>query len=168
MIGTYNEDGSVDVMMMAWGGICDMKMVALNLEADHKTVEKLRKRNAFTLAVPGVETIRESDFLGICIPLCPVLQMKMSSYANAFFGKKNIIALSEMKQRNKKVEDDADETWLWIIWSCAGIGSRFLGNDEKTGRQPFYGGRVTVFLSGRSGNAAGQPGSLVFKDDYVG
>ena len=40
MIGTYNEDGSVDVMMMAWGGICDMKMVALNLEADHKTVEK--------------------------------------------------------------------------------------------------------------------------------
>ncbi len=22
MIGTYNEDGSVDEMMMAWGGIC--------------------------------------------------------------------------------------------------------------------------------------------------
>ena len=37
MIGTYNEDDSVDVMMMAWGGICDMKMVALNLETDHKT-----------------------------------------------------------------------------------------------------------------------------------
>ena len=53
MIGTYNEDGSVDVMMMAWGGICDMKMVALNLEADHKTVENLRNRNAFTLAVPA-------------------------------------------------------------------------------------------------------------------
>ena len=65
MIGTYNEDDSVDVMMMAWGGICDMKMVALNLEADHKTVENLRQRNAFTLAVPGTETIKESDFLGI-------------------------------------------------------------------------------------------------------
>ena len=23
MIATYNEDGSVDVMNMAWGGICD-------------------------------------------------------------------------------------------------------------------------------------------------
>ena len=34
MIGTYNEDDTVDVMMMAWGGICDMKMVALNREAD--------------------------------------------------------------------------------------------------------------------------------------
>lgn len=65
MIGTYNEDDSVDVMMMAWGGICDMKMVALNLEADHKTVANLRKRNAFTLAVPGTDTLRESDFLGI-------------------------------------------------------------------------------------------------------
>ncbi len=65
MIGTYNEDDSVDVMMMAWGGICDTKMVALNLEADHKTVENLRRRNAFTLAVPGIQTLAESDFLGI-------------------------------------------------------------------------------------------------------
>ena len=31
MIGTYNEDDTVDVMMMAWGGICAEDMVALNL-----------------------------------------------------------------------------------------------------------------------------------------
>ena len=65
MIGTYNEDDSVDVMMMAWGGICDVKMVALNLEADHKTVANLKARNAFTLAVPGTDTLKESDFFGI-------------------------------------------------------------------------------------------------------
>ena len=65
MIGTYNEDDTVDVMMMAWGGICDTGMVALNLEADHKTVANLRKRQAFTLAVPGAETMAESDFFGI-------------------------------------------------------------------------------------------------------
>ena len=65
MIGTYNEDDTVDVMMMAWGGICDMKMVALNLEADHKTVANLRARGAFTLAIPGTDTLRESDFFGI-------------------------------------------------------------------------------------------------------
>lgn len=53
MIGTYNEDDAVDVMMMAWGGICAEDMVALNLEAEHKTVVNLEKRNAFTLAVPG-------------------------------------------------------------------------------------------------------------------
>lgn len=65
MIGTYNEDDSVDVMMMAWGGVCAENMVALNLEADHKTVANLRQRKAFTLAVPGVDTLKESDFFGI-------------------------------------------------------------------------------------------------------
>ena len=65
MIGTYNEDDTVDVMMMAWGGICAEDMVALNLEAEHKTVANLEARKAFTLAVPGTDTIKESDFLGI-------------------------------------------------------------------------------------------------------
>ena len=65
MIGTYNEDDTVDVMMMAWGGICAEDMVALNLEADHKTVANLEARKAFTLAVPGADTLRESDYLGI-------------------------------------------------------------------------------------------------------
>ena len=65
MIGTYNEDGSVDVMMMAWGGICAEDMVALNLEAEHKTVANLETRKGFSLAVPGADTLRESDYLGI-------------------------------------------------------------------------------------------------------
>ena len=38
MIGTYNEDDTVDAMAMAWGGICAENMVALNLEEEHKTV----------------------------------------------------------------------------------------------------------------------------------
>lgn len=65
MIGTYNEDDSVDVMMMAWGGICAENMVALNLEADHKTVANIKARGAFTLAVPGTDTLKQSDFFGI-------------------------------------------------------------------------------------------------------
>ncbi len=64
MIGTYNEDGTVDVMMMAWGGICAEDMVALNLEADHKTVANIKARGAFTLAIPGRDTLEPSDFLG--------------------------------------------------------------------------------------------------------
>lgn len=65
MIATYNENDTVDVMMMAWGGICAENMVALNLEAEHKTVENIRKRQAFTLSVPGIDTLKESDFFGI-------------------------------------------------------------------------------------------------------
>ena len=37
MIATYNEDNTVDVMNMAWGGICDNDKVALNLSENHKT-----------------------------------------------------------------------------------------------------------------------------------
>ncbi|NGM17770.1 flavin reductase family protein [Xiamenia xianingshaonis] len=65
MIGTYNEDGTPDAMMMAWGGICAVDMVALNLGEEHKTVANLRARKAFTLAVPGIDTLAASDYLGI-------------------------------------------------------------------------------------------------------
>ena len=49
MIGTYNEDGTVDEMMMAWGGICAEDMVALNLKESHKTVENLRRTKPLLL-----------------------------------------------------------------------------------------------------------------------
>lgn len=65
MIATYGEDGTVDVMNMAWGGICASDMVALNLDEDHKTSENIKRRRAFTISVADVEHIREADFFGI-------------------------------------------------------------------------------------------------------
>jgi flavin reductase (DIM6/NTAB) family NADH-FMN oxidoreductase RutF len=65
MIGTYNDDDTVNQMMMAWGGIVDYKMVALNIAADHQTCANLRRRKAFTLAVPGVDTLEASDYFGM-------------------------------------------------------------------------------------------------------
>lgn len=44
MIATYNGDGSVNVMNMAWGGVCAENMVALNIGADHKTSENIKQR----------------------------------------------------------------------------------------------------------------------------
>ncbi len=64
MIGTYSEDGTPDLMMMAWGGICAEDMVALNIDEDHKTAKNLRERGAFTLAIPSEETLAASDYLG--------------------------------------------------------------------------------------------------------
>ncbi len=65
MIGTYDGEGTPDLMIMAYCGIAAEDMVALNLESDHKTVDNLRKRGAFTIAVPGRDTIAESDYMGI-------------------------------------------------------------------------------------------------------
>lgn len=65
MIATYCDDGSVDVMNMAWGGICAENMVSLNISESHKTAENIKKRGAFTLSVADVAHIAAADFFGI-------------------------------------------------------------------------------------------------------
>ena len=65
MIATYNEDGSVDVMNMAWGGVCAENMVALNIDEDHKTAENIKRTGAFTLSIADVPHIKAADFFGI-------------------------------------------------------------------------------------------------------
>lgn len=65
MIATYNDDGTVDVMNMAWGGICDDHKVALNLAPDHRTSANIKQRKAFTISVADAAHIVESDYLGI-------------------------------------------------------------------------------------------------------
>lgn len=65
MISTYNEDGTVDVMNMAWGGVCASNMVALNIDEDHKTSENIKKRGAFTLSIADIPHIEAADFFGI-------------------------------------------------------------------------------------------------------
>ena len=65
MISTYNEDGTVDVMNMAWGGICAENMVALNIDEDHKTSENIKRTRAFTLSIADIDHIEAADFFGI-------------------------------------------------------------------------------------------------------
>lgn len=65
MIATYNEDGSIDVMNMAWGGICSEDLVALNLDEGHKTSENIKRTKAFTLSIPDVAHVVEADYFGI-------------------------------------------------------------------------------------------------------
>ena len=65
MIATYGDDGTVDVINMAWGGICAENMVSLNIDADHKTAKNIKKRGAFTLSIADVPHIQAADFFGI-------------------------------------------------------------------------------------------------------
>lgn len=65
MIATYGDDNVVDVMNMAWGGICAENMVSLNIDEDHKTSENLKKRGAFTLSIADIPHIEAADFFGI-------------------------------------------------------------------------------------------------------
>ncbi len=65
MIATYCDDGTVDVMNMAWGGICDSDKVALNISESHKTAENIKKRMAFTLSIADIPHLEAADFFGI-------------------------------------------------------------------------------------------------------
>lgn len=65
MIATYGEDDKVDVMNMAWGGICATNMVALNITETHKTAQNIKERNAFTLSIADIDHLAEADFFGI-------------------------------------------------------------------------------------------------------
>ncbi len=65
MIATYGDDGTVDVMNMAWGGICAENMVSLNIDEDHKTSENIKKHGAFTLSIADIPHMEAADFFGI-------------------------------------------------------------------------------------------------------
>lgn len=65
MIATYGDDGTPDVMNMAWGGVCAENMVALNIDEDHKTSANIKQRGAFTLSIADVKHIEQADFFGI-------------------------------------------------------------------------------------------------------
>ncbi|MBQ3266506.1 MAG: flavin reductase family protein [Atopobiaceae bacterium] len=64
MIATYGEDDVVDVMNMAWGGVCDTDKVALNITESHKTAKNIKARGAFTLSIADLDHIVEADFFG--------------------------------------------------------------------------------------------------------
>ena len=65
MVGTYDEDGTVDVMNAAWGQICGMDKITLCLTESHKTVKNLKKTKAFTVALADAAHVKEADFFGI-------------------------------------------------------------------------------------------------------
>ena len=65
MIGTYNEDGTVDVMNAAWGTMFERDQVILNLTETHKTVKNIMKRKAFTVSIANAKNVVAADYLGM-------------------------------------------------------------------------------------------------------
>ena len=65
MIGTYNEDGSVNVMNAAWGTMQERDIVALNLTETHKTVQNIKARGAFTVSIADAAHMVETDYFGV-------------------------------------------------------------------------------------------------------
>ena len=65
MIGTYNEDGSPDMMNAAWGGVTLEDQITICIDTSHKTWANIAARKAFTVAFGTAETVVPCDYLGI-------------------------------------------------------------------------------------------------------
>ena len=65
MVGTYDENGKVDVMNAAWGMISDMDQITLFLGNDRKTVKNMYASKAFTVALADKDHMDVADFFGI-------------------------------------------------------------------------------------------------------
>ena len=65
IIGTYNADGTPNAMNAAWGGISEEAEISMCLSAEHKTVENILARRAFTVSVGTADYATACDYVGI-------------------------------------------------------------------------------------------------------
>ena len=65
IIASYNEDGTANAMNAAWGCIADMDRVAIYVAGNHKTMENILKRKAFTVSMADAANVVAADFVGV-------------------------------------------------------------------------------------------------------
>ena len=65
MIGTYNADGTANIMNAAWGGISEENEITICVDSAHKTAENLQQRGAFTVSIGTADMLVSCDYVGI-------------------------------------------------------------------------------------------------------
>ena len=65
IIATYGADGTPDAMNAAWGGISEEAEISMCLSPEHKTVENILARGAFTVSMATADTVTACDYVGI-------------------------------------------------------------------------------------------------------
>lgn len=65
LVGTYDEDGTPNLMNVAWGGQCSEKHVALNIGHVRKTRDNIERTHEFTVSFATADTVVPADYVGI-------------------------------------------------------------------------------------------------------
>ena len=66
ILAAYRDDGTVDAMNAAWGGVADTDRVCVCLSSDHATTKSIIARGALTISFADAAHATEADYLGIC------------------------------------------------------------------------------------------------------
>lgn len=65
IITTYNSDGTVDAMNAAWGGIHNTNQIGICLSKEHKTVDNILAKKAFTVSFADEKHVASCDYVGV-------------------------------------------------------------------------------------------------------
>ena len=65
VIATYNDDGSVNAMVAAWGGISEEKEISICVDDAHKSAENFVRSGAFTVSMATEKMLKACDYVGI-------------------------------------------------------------------------------------------------------
>jgi flavin reductase (DIM6/NTAB) family NADH-FMN oxidoreductase RutF len=67
LVGTYDKNGTPNVMTVAWAGICCSQppCVAVSLRKATHTYTNIMERRAFTLSIPSQKQVRQADYFGL-------------------------------------------------------------------------------------------------------
>lgn len=67
MVGSYSVDGVADLMAASWGGICcsEPPLVTVSIRKQRQTYDNIMHNQAFSINIPTVKYVRESDFCGV-------------------------------------------------------------------------------------------------------
>lgn len=79
IIGTYNEDGTPNVMNAAWGGQWDAKEIMICM-GSHATTDNLDRYGDFTVAFATKDTLVASDFVGMVSAKNDPLKMQKTGW----------------------------------------------------------------------------------------
>ena len=65
LVASYDQDGTVGVMNVAWGTPGESDQVTLFVDEDHKTTKNILLTKAFTVSLADKAHLAEADFFGI-------------------------------------------------------------------------------------------------------
>lgn len=65
LVGSYAEDGTPDIMNVAYGGIVNSNRLQINIGVRHKSSENIKAKQAFTVGIADTKNVVAADYVGI-------------------------------------------------------------------------------------------------------
>lgn len=80
IVAAYDQNGEVNAMNAAWGGISRADQIGITINHGHKTTKNIIKSQAFTVSIANAENYVACDYLGVVSGTYEPEKMKRSGF----------------------------------------------------------------------------------------